>query len=226
MGRAVGFAGHDLWRWDLVPKGFGVEVSAFSELLRSSVRWLAEAEETKRLALSTGKPDYLLGEPIAVLGRLTDEALKPIAGAAVEARIYEQASGKQMLAAGMVEHTPGNYSLVADLLGPGHYSLRSVATLEGKTYAEDALTFSVSERGLEDSDFDGSGTLLEEIASSTGGRTYGPGNATEIAADFNPGSIITKTYKDFRFRLTPISFAILAALLGTEWLVRRRKMLA
>ena len=226
MGRTVAFAGHDLWRWDLVPKGFGVEVSAFSELLRSSVRWLAEAEETKRLALSTGKPDYLLGEPIAVLGRLSDQALKPVAGAAVEAQIYDQTSGKLVRTAGMVERTPGNYSLSVDLLGPGRYSLKSAATLDGKTYAEDALAFAVSERGLEDSDFDGSETLLQEIASSTGGRIYSRQNAAELAADFNPGSIITKTYKDFRFRLTPVSFAVLAFLLGLEWLVRRRKMLA
>ncbi|MDD1770012.1 MAG: hypothetical protein LUO79_02905, partial [Methanomassiliicoccales archaeon] len=107
MGRTVAFAGHDLWRWDLVPKGFGVEVSAFSELLRSSVRWLAEAEQTKRLALSTGKADYLLGEPIAVLGRLSDENLKPVQDATVVAQIHEQASGTLALTSTMVERTPG-----------------------------------------------------------------------------------------------------------------------
>ena len=226
LGREVAFAGHDLWRWDLVPKGFGVEVSAFSELLRSSIRWLAEAEETRRLALSTSKADYLVGEPIAVLGRLSDENLKPIENATVEAQIFDRGSQKLVLASSMVERTPGNYSLVADLLGPGRYSMKAIATVEGKTYAEDGISFSVSDRGLEDSDFDGSEALLQEISSATGGRMYGGDNAAELARDFNPGSVITKTYKEFRFRLTPVTFAILVCLLGAEWLIRRRKMLA
>jgi hypothetical protein len=226
LGREVAFAGHDLWRWDLVPKGFGVEVSAFSELLRSSVRWLAEAEEAKRLALSTGKADYLVGEPVAVLGRLNDENLKPVVQSAVEAQILDRDSGNLVRTSAMVERTPGNYSLVADLLGPGRYSVKAVAVLGGRTYAEDDVSFSVSERGLEDSGFDGSETLLEEISSATGGLTYRQDSASGFPQDFNPGSIITKTYKDFRFRLTPVSFAILACLLGAEWLVRRRKMLA
>jgi hypothetical protein len=226
MGRVVGFAGCDLWRWDLVPKSFGVETSAFSELLISSIRWLVQGEEAKRLGLSTTKNAYFWGEPIAILGRVVDENLKPQPHAVVESRIYDRARGKMILEASMVEKSAGSHSQIVDLLPPSQYMVKATARLDGQVYAEDMIYFTVSERGLEDSDFDGDGALLEEIARATGGRVYTAEGAARLPADLNPGSVIVKTSKDLRFRLSVASFIVLAGLLGAEWLVRRRKMLA
>lgn len=226
MGHVVALAGHDLWRWDLVSKGFGVEVSAFREILASSIRWLIENEEMKRLALSTSKNDYLWGEPVAVLARVVDANLKPLRGATVAAEVRDRGSHEPLRTSVMDQRSPGNHSLVIDMLRPERYTVRATASIDGKTYAEDAISLSVNRRGIEDADFDGDEALLRDIAGATGGRFYAVEEAGRLPEELNPGRVITKTYKDLRPRLNLITFLILAGLLAAEWLIRRRKMLA
>lgn len=226
MGHVVVLAGHDLWRWDLVSKGFGVEVSAFREILTSSIRWLIENEQIKRLALSTSKNDYLWGEPIAVLARVVDDNLKPLSGASVAAEIRDRSSRELLRASTMDERSPGNHSLLVDMLPPEQYTIDASASVDGKAFGDDAISFSVSQRGLEDSDFDGDRALLTDIAGVTGGKAYGIEEAANLPEDLNPGRVIAKTYKEFRPRLTLATFVVLAGLLAAEWLIRRRKMLA
>ena len=226
MGRVVGIAGYDLWRWDLVPKGFGVDVSVFSELTTSCIRWLAQSEETKRLALATSKNDYLWGEPIALLGRVTDENLRALAHATVETHIYDRSSGKMILASPMAEKSAGNHSQVLDLLPPAAYMVKGTARLDGQVYADATIYFTVARRGLEDSGFDGDAALLDEIARATGGRVYSIEEAGSLPGDLSLGRVIVKSYKDVRFRLTLASFIVLVGLLAAEWFLRRRKMLA
>ena len=226
LGRVVAFSGYDLWRWDLVPRGFGAQASAFGELVTSSVRWLVGDEETKRLALTTAKSDYFWGEPVAILARVADENLKPLAGATVESRILDRARDRAILASTMLEKSSGNHSQIADLLPPGGYTVKATATIAGKLYAEDTAAFTVSERGLEDSDFDGDAALLGEIARRSGGKLYTAQSAAGLPADLNLASVIIKTSRDLRLRLTVASFVVLVALLGIEWFIRRSKMLA
>jgi hypothetical protein len=226
MGRVVAFSGYDLWRWDLVPRGFGAQASAFGELVTSSVRWLVGGEETKRLALTTTKSDYFWGEPVALLARVADENLKPRTGAAVETKILDRAQGKVILASTMLEKNAGNHSQIADLLPPGDYTVKATATIDGSLYAEDTAAFTVSERGLEDSNFDGDAALLGEIAQRTGGKFYTAESAVNLPTDLNLASVITKTSRDLRLRLTVVSFLVLVSLLGVEWFIRRSKMLA
>jgi hypothetical protein len=226
MGRVVAFSGHDLWRWDLVPRGFGAQASAFGELVTSSVRWLVGGEEAKRLALTTAKSDYFWGEPVALLARVVDENLKARTGATVETKILDRAQGKVILASTMLEKSAGNHSQIADLLPPGAYTVKATATIDDSLYAEDTAAFTVSERGLEDSDFDGDAALLREIARRTGGKFYTAESAVSLPTDLNLASVITKTSRDLRLRLTVASFLVLVSLLGIEWFIRRSKMLA
>ncbi|HVP58489.1 MAG TPA: vWA domain-containing protein [bacterium] len=226
MGRVVAFSAYDLWRWDLVPRGFGAQASAMSELVTSSVRWLVGGGEAKRLALTTAKSDYLLGEPVALSARVIDENLKPQVGAAVETKVLDRSRGKTVLTAAMVEKSSGNYSFVADLLPAGTYTAEAAATLGGKPYAQDAARFAVSERGLEDADFDGDPSLLEELARQTGGKVYSAPDARKLLNDLNLASVVVKSSRDMRVRLTVGTFVVLACLLAVEWFIRRSRMLA
>jgi len=224
LGRVAALSPFDLWRWDLMPRGFGMEQSAFRHLLSGCVRWLTENEEARRLVISTGKPDYLWGEPVAVFARVVDESLRPLGGSEVTVRLV--GSGSAPLEATLSERSAGNHTRVIDLLAPGDYTIEATATLDGEAFAEDAVAFSVSRRGLEDAGFDGDAALLAGIAEATGGRVYAPGDAADLARDLTPGRVISTTYKELRLRVNLPTFLVLAALLGTEWLIRRRRLLA
>jgi hypothetical protein len=225
VGRVVAFSPFDLWRWDFVPKGFGVETSAFSELLLNSIGWLTERDEIKRLALSASKDTYLWGEPAEISARVTDENLKPVSGASVEGEIRDAVSGEIKHEFAMGDRAEGSHAARVDFLPPSRYIAAVTARVTGEVYAEGRLEFSVDERGLEDFDVDGDNLALEQIAAATGGTAYRVQDSARLAEELNPGSTIARSYKDLRLRLTLACFLVLAAILGIEWLVRKRKML-
>jgi hypothetical protein len=225
LGRVVAFSAFDLWRWDLVPKGFGSETAAFSELLLNSIGWLTERDEIKRLALSVSKDTYLWGEPADISARVADENLKAVGGASLEGEVRDAVSGKVLRSFAMIDRGGGSHSARVDLLPPSRYTARVTARLGGEVYAEERLEFTVDERGLEDENADGDRLALEQIAAATGGSVYRLDDSDRLADELNPGSMIVRSLKEFRLRLTLWSFLALVGILGVEWLVRKRKML-
>jgi hypothetical protein len=97
--------------------------------------------------------------------------------------------------------------------------------VDGDIYAEERVEFTVGERGLEDSGFDGDNLLLKQLARTTGGASYAIGEVDRLASDLNPGMVVTKSFKELRLRLTLPTFVILVMLLGLEWFIRKRNML-
>ena len=225
LGRVVAFSAFDIWRWDLVPKGFGSETSAFTDLLLNSIGWLAERDEVKRLVLSASKDTYLWGEPADLSARVADENLQIIPGASVEGEIRGVVSGETVRSFAMTDRGAGSHSARVDLLPPSRYTARVTARVDGEVYADETIEFTVDERGLEDLDVDGDQAALEQIAAATGGSAYRPEDSSRLVDDLNPGSTIVRNLRELRLKLTLASFLVLVGLLGVEWLVRKRKML-
>ncbi|MFH1314143.1 MAG: vWA domain-containing protein [Candidatus Eisenbacteria bacterium] len=225
LGRVVAFSPFDLWRWDFVPRGFGIETSAFSGLLLNSIGWLTEKDEIKRLALSVSRDTYLWGEPADISARVMDENLKPVSGASVQGEIRDAVSGEIKHKFAMGDRAGGSHAASVDFLPPSRYIAGVTARVGGEVYAEERLEFSVDERGLEDFNVDGDNLALEQIAAATGGTAYRAQDSARLAEELNPGSTIVRRYRDLRLRLTLACFLVLAGVLGVEWLVRKRKML-
>jgi hypothetical protein len=224
-GRIAAFSARDLWRWDFIPRGFGIAASPFSRLLVNSVGWLTEREEARRLAVSSLESIYTLGEPAGLSAQVTDESLKPLEHAILEGEITDRASGNLVREFTMVDRGGGSHFVEIDFLKPAGYEARVRALVDGQIYAEETVDFTVGERGLEDSDFDGDNLLLEQLARSTGGASYTIGEIDRLASDLNPGMVVTNSFKDLRLKLTLPLFIVIALLLGLEWFIRKRNML-
>jgi hypothetical protein len=224
-GRVVGLAAYDLWRWDLIPKGFGLDASPYAQVLLNSIGWLTEAGEVSRLALSVSKRAYLWGEPVDLFARVVDEDLKPVEGAVLEGEVTDQATGEVVRRFSLTEKGSGSQMGRIDHLSPGKYRARVTARLETSPYAGDAVDFIVDTRGLEDFGFDGDPALLRQVSRLTGGGFFEAGEADRLPDEVNPGAVVVETHKDLNLPLSLPVFVILATLLGLEWLLRKRRML-
>jgi hypothetical protein len=224
-GRVVGLSAYDLWRWDLVPKGFGLEASPFAQIILNSIGWLTERDEVRQLSVSTSKRTYLWGEPIDLFARTVDENLKPLDGARLEGEVVDEATGSTISRFSMAEKGSGSHLAKIDFLAPGRYRVSVSAGIEGEIYARETLDLTVDRRGLEDFEYDGDPAVLSRVSRLTGGDYYGISEFDRLAAEINPGMVIVKTLRELRLRLSLPVFLVLAALLGLEWLVRKRKML-
>jgi hypothetical protein len=225
QGRIVGLAAYDLWRWDLIPKGFGLEASPFSQMLLNSIGWLAERDEVRRLSLSASKRTYLAGEPVDLFARAVDENLKPVEGVLLEGDVRNQETGEVSSSFTMTERGGGSHFARIDYLPPGTYRAHVVGHLGGDLYGEEAVDFAIDRRGLEDYGYDGDAVLLRQISRLTGGSFYYAAEAGSLAEMVKPGMVIVKTYGEIRLPLNLIVFLLLAVLLGTEWWLRKRRML-
>jgi len=224
-GRVAAFSCFDVWKWDLSPKGFGLNVNAYDELLTNLVTWLTETEEIKPLTASASKLVYMQGEPIDISARLVDEDLKPVAAARVNVVIRDISTGQAVWTSDMTDEGNGNYSVRVDQLGPGTYSAVVRAYLPSGQEIAQLIQFDVDERGLEDSNFNGDLAMLEQLAASTGGIVLNPGEIEDVASAINPGTIVIKSTKAFALKLNLPTFALLVVLFGVEWLIRKRKLL-
>ncbi len=224
-GRIVGLSAYDLWRWDLVPKGFGLEASPFSQMLLNSIGWLTERNEVRRLSVTTSKKTYLWGEPVDIFARTVDENLKPLEGARLEGDVMDQGTGAILSHFSMAEKGGGSHLAKVDFLAPGRYRIRVSARLGDEIYARETLDLTVDRRGLEDFEFEGDPALLSQVARLTGGSYSDIADADRLAAEINPGMVIVKDFREIRLRLSLPVFLILAGLLGVEWLLRKRRML-
>jgi hypothetical protein len=224
-GRIAAFSASDLWRWDFIPRGFGAVASPFSRLMINSVGWLTEREEVRRLGVSSLKSIYTRGEPAGLSAQVTDESLKPLEQAILDGDVIDRASGEVVREFTMVDRGGGSHFAGLDFLKPAGYQARVRASLDGEIYAEETVEFTVGERGLEDSGFDGDNLLLQQLARSTGGASYSIGEVDRLVSDLNPGMVVTKSFRELRLRLTLPFFIVLALLLGLEWFIRKRNML-
>ena len=224
-GRVVGLSAHDLWRWDFIPKGFGLEASPFSQILLNSIGWLTERDEVRRLSVSTSKKTYLSGEPIDLFARIVDENLKPLEGARLEGDVVDEATGATVSRFSMAGKGGGSHLAKIDFLPPGRYRIGVRAVLDGETYARETLDVMVDRRGLEDFEYDGDPATLSRVSRLTGGTYYDITESDRFAGEINPGMVIVKNLRELRLRLSLPVFLLLAALLGLEWLVRKRRML-
>ncbi len=223
-GRIAAFSCFDLWKWDIAPKGFGLDVSAYDELLTNLISWLNEREETRPLVASTSRLVYMQGEPIDISARLSDD-LKPVAGARLDVVVRRQATGETILASAMTDKGNGNYSMRIDQLPSGEYSAMVRArTASGKEIAQ-SVRFDVDRRGLEDSNFDGEPAVLEQLAAATGGRVLSDKEVGDLTSVISPGTIVVRSSKAITLKLNFATFALLAILFGIEWLIRKRKLL-
>ena len=224
-GRVVGLSAYDLWRWDLIPKGFGLEATPFSQILLNSIGWLTERDEVRRLSVSTSKNTYLWGEPIDLFARTVDENLKPFDGALLEGDVVEEGTGETISRFSMTQKGEGSHLAKVDFLPPGRYRIGVSASVEGETYARETLDLTVDRRGLEDFEYDGDPAMLSRVSRLTGGKFYNVSESERFASEINPGMVIVKDLHELRLQLNLPVFLILAALLGLEWLVRKRRML-
>lgn len=224
-GKVCALSCSEVWRWDLATAGFGLDVPVYRGLLGSMVKWLVRREEASRVRITSPRLDYDWGEPVDFVVRVVDENLKGLAGAAVEGVIEGELNGEAFGTLEFEERGSGNFSARTDFLPPGRYVARVRAVFEGDAVGTDALAFNIESRGLEDVNFDGDDPLLREIATVTAGRHYYIGEAGRLPEDVNPGEVVVNRLDEVRFELGVGTFVLILVLLGTEWLVRKRRML-
>jgi len=246
-GRAAAFVTGGSWHWRMaVP----LENELHEKFWKQLIRWLAVGAKAK-LKVELDKDIYSLEEPVRIRAIVLDQKFKPVNDAEVEVQITDpfgeklkDPSGKEKpMRVSWTLSEPGVYEAQYEPPDAGDYTVTATATL--KDHADSAqaataareggppltatATFSVGETLDEYSDAGQKVGLLKEIASTSGGRYFEPGEAKKLPAliEQRVGEKKQKEtiYDQHTIWDTPLWFGLMVVALSAEWIIRRRATL-
>ncbi|MGH8003197.1 MAG: hypothetical protein ACRECJ_00520 [Limisphaerales bacterium] len=215
-GRVLASAVFPLWKWYFLPLGTSSEDTTFAWFVNQSAGWLAGSEEEDRFNLASDKPVYQSGEEINFSASAFDEGRKPFEGLDVEVRLKGE---KELL---LYEEAAGRYAGKKRIITPGSYEAKAEFSRAGKKVGEAKSKFIAEEFSLEDQTVSYNPTLLEKMASASGGEFYRPEEAGQFAQDFSPQREELSEKKEWELAHQPLFLMGMILFLGTEWYLRRR----
>jgi hypothetical protein len=215
-GRVLAAAVYPLWKWYFLPLGTSSEDTTFAWFVNQSAGWLAGSEEEDRFNLATDKLVYQSGEEINFSASAFDEGRKPFEGLDVQVQI----KGEEELL--LYEEAEGRYAGRKRLIAPGNYEVKAVFAQAGKKEGEARTKFVVEEFSLEDQSASYNPTLLEKMASASGGVFYRPEETERFAREFSPQREELSEKKEWELAHQPLFLVGMILFLGTEWYLRRR----
>jgi uncharacterized membrane protein len=221
QGRSMVFAGEASWRWRML---LPAADTSHEVVWRQLARWLASGT-TERIeipSISVAFPGTTEG--VSVLVR--DEDFAPIGNAEVSLRIVEPGGQERVVAAALSNPREGRYAGAVRFEQPGVYKLSASVRRGGQSIGTADRVVLVGGADLELSEPRLNEAVLRRLAESTGGRYMAPdeiGALPGLLKAADPGSPPMEMRDLWH---NGYSIAMLVALLGAEWLVRRRVGLA
>ncbi len=218
-GRTLAVTVDDTWRWRQSPSADAHSRAAWEALWTTVVGRLIAPRVDRQVVLELGRDTFEAGEPIRADVHVTDEEMRPVAGASV--RIEIDGPGAEREVAADATRDEGVYRATVRASGPGELRLRAVAERGGEALGEDRRAVEVVEPLGELTDA-ARPEMLEAIAEQTGGR-YLPLERADEMADILKLEPETERRT---VRLQPARtwwfFALILLIAAADWLLRRR----
>jgi hypothetical protein len=234
-GKAVVVLADCTWRWKLGMAEGTMKDDLQTLFWRQLITWLMpeeQAEKEKRaVQLVADRLQYELNEQVTLTVTATNTEGKAVSDAKVvchitapDDKLIERIAGFQKLA-GAGDVQAEGYVATFVPHASGRYKIVATAQVEGTDLGRDQVTLLVGDTSVEMNETDPDHKLLEELASSSGGKYYEPVDAEKIADD-----LVVNTKKNTWTDKREVwdKWWVFLAFLGVvsaEWVVRRTRQL-
>lgn len=221
-GRVASLSVQDLWLWQM-DAGVAVEDQTHELLWRRLLRWLA-ADAPRRVEVRAEPARALVGESVTLRARALDEHFLAVNDAVVEATLETPAGAVETVPLRWTGQGDGEYEGSVRAGAAGLYRVEVRAGLTGEGAGAPPRAEASFEAGpVDDEFFDAEADLdlLSRIASATGGRVYGPEDASRLALDLSIAETGATVIERRDLWNAPAVFLLLFAFLAGEWCLRR-----
>ncbi len=217
-GRTGVFATGGSWRWRMQQPVGDVSQETF---WRQLLRWVVGATPGQVVAST---PQSLLEDDgrITLRAEVRNADYLPANDAAVEAHVIEPDGTAENIPLRPEPMKSGVYAAEWSAAQCGTYVTDIIAKQGDREIGRDVLTFQREDGVAENFHTEQNRDLLEKLASETGGRYYTPeeANALPDEISYSEAGISAREIKDLWDM--PAVFLTLLALLGLQWLLRRK----
>jgi hypothetical protein len=161
------------------------------------------------------------GEPVRLDALLQDERFRPVSGAEVQADLSGPGGASRRMA--FTAGGPGAYSVSLPSPGPGRWQVSARASRSGRELGRSRTEFFVDRWTLEALRPQPDGAALAGIAAASGGTVARAAEAGRWARSLDMRALVRRRSTSTRLWESPWLFAVVVAMLSTEWAWRRRR---
>jgi hypothetical protein len=218
-GRVLAFAGDSTWHWWL--RGYE---TAHKRFWRQIVLWLAKKDEATEgnVWIKLNQRRFTPGQRVEFTVGAQAAAGEAVSNASFQAEIESPGGQKNPLS--LVRGNESTSGSFRDTQQAGDYTIRVTATQDGRELGATKARFLVIEQDLELDSPMADATLMDNLATMTGGKALVPEELPDLlrqlAQDTQTLEVQTEAKKTF-WDTWPF-FLGLVGLLGTEWFLRKR----
>lgn len=218
QGRTLALAADSTWRWGITTAGQRGDASAYERFWDRALRWLARDPLLDPAHVETDRERYGPGARMQARMRLRDARYEPLAERALELLVLDKSGEKQSMQSIKSDAAGAASAELKTPLQPGAYRIAVRDPQSDELIAEQG--FAVEIGGDELADPRPRPDLMAEIARTTGGSFYTHERAPDLDAFDRTrtralGTDVTEPFT------SPWFFALLVALFGVEWVLRR-----
>lgn len=219
-GRVLALGAQDDWLWQM-HADIAVEDSTHELLWRQMLRWLVNDVPDRVEAVSDDESGP--GDAVSVRAFVRDSGYLRRNGVAVSATVSGPGGTVQELPFDWAVDRDGEYTASFVPAGNGVQEVRVRAVAGADTTLSPPTYVRVAEPVDEYFGAERRDALLHQLARETGGRTYTPARATEVARDLTYSASGATTVRRLDLWDAPVVLIALLMLLGSEWALRRRR---
>lgn len=221
--KSVAILCYGIWRWASYSEGIPGAERILENLMSNAVRWLVTRDDEKPVQVRPTKEIFAGSDPVEFTGQVYDENYRPINDAEVSLAVTQKGQTAQLTLSPLGN---GRFEGSFDPLPEGDYTYTAKVQAGGRQLAEEKGSFSVGGLNVEFQETRANRTLLEQIASRTGGQSYDAGNIDRLPQDvaalpnFRPRDV--SVAQQFELWNKTWMLASLVALFAVEWFLRKR----
>ncbi len=217
-GRVMVFTPNSSWRWQMLQSH---QDETHQRFWRQVAKWLTTAPK-EHLKLDIAKTAYTLKEPVVIQVTATDRRFEPTNQARLRAVLIDETGKRKEIRLEPVLGEDGLYSARFIPNRYGEYTVTATGTLNGEALGEQQTLFEVKPSYAEFSNAELNVALLKALAEGSGGKYYPLEEASQLVQQIPLVESATSTITDVDIWDMPLIFALLLAMLGLEWFLRKR----
>jgi len=219
-------ASDSLWRWAFGAYPFGGDDSHYRKFWSRTIRWLASIHtEADPVNVETNKGSYHRDENVRITAYIYNESYTPVDDAELRAQVQMPGSSSEDGGIDLKFAANGNGRYTAEFVATrdGHHRIDVEAHQTGRLLGKNSTEFMVQTTALEFQDTQLQEAFMKNLADASGGSYRHLRDVSDLSSSIKEVSDSHVSIRERSLWDNAIMLMIAVALLGTEWLIRKRK---